>query len=251
MCQVYLQLAMCSRQASECFARGVSRWPVRVGGQFRWPWHWPLTQHLGDHRCSLPVASRIEQDLDGRQWQHGDPSATDDDSVHMVQVRSGDYHVAHWAYSLYALQDLDLDAVDHSEGSADGAHVATIPAGLVAHHGAAQPFDQLGRGYVINQEIQVPRIDRQSMEGEGGASADSQVRKALETIKNTSSWSWPGKKDKRELTADERWALIRAAMEDQASGAMHVDPGTKDYKYTRAEVETRIAMTAGLLCIVP
>jgi hypothetical protein len=26
---------------------------------------------------------------------------------------------------------------------------------------------------VINQEIQVPRIDRQSMEGEGGASSDS------------------------------------------------------------------------------
>jgi hypothetical protein len=78
-----------------------------------------------------------------------------------------------------------------------------------------------------------------------------QVRKALETIKNTSNWSWPGNKDKRELTADERWALIWAAMEDQARWAMHVDPGTKDYKYTRAEAETRIAMTAGLLCIVP
>jgi hypothetical protein len=153
----------------------VMSWPVRrlQTESNLAPWHRPPTQHLGDHRCSLPVASRIEQDLDGRQWQHGDPSATDDDSVHMVQVRSGDYHVAHWAYSLYALQDLDLDAVDHGEGSADGAHVATIPAGLVAHHGAAQPFDQLGRGYVINQEIQVPRIDRQSMEGEGGASADS------------------------------------------------------------------------------
>ena len=131
------------------------------------------SQHLGDHCCSLPVASRIEQDLHGRQCQHGDPSASDDDSVHMVQVRSGDYHVARWAYSLYALQDLDLDAVDHGEGPADGTHVATIPAGLVAHHGAPQPVDQLGRGYVINQEIQVPRIDRQSMEGEGGASADS------------------------------------------------------------------------------
>ena len=55
-----------------------------------------------------------------------------------------------WAYSLYALQDLDLDAVDHGEDPADGAYVATIPAGLVAHHGAAQPVDQLGSGYVIN-----------------------------------------------------------------------------------------------------
>jgi len=91
----------------------------------------------------------------------------------MIQVRSGSYHVARWAYSLYALQDLDLDAVDHCESPADGTHVATIPADLVAHHGAAQPIDQLGRGYVISQEIQVPRIDRQSMEGEGGTSADS------------------------------------------------------------------------------
>jgi hypothetical protein len=105
-----------------------------------------LTQRLGDHRCSLPVASRIEQDLHGRQGQHGDPSATDDDSVYMVQVRSGDYHVTRWAYSLYAFQDLDLDAVDHGEGPAGGAHVAAIPAGLVAQHGAPQPIDQLGRG---------------------------------------------------------------------------------------------------------
>jgi hypothetical protein len=33
--------------------------------------------------------------------------------------------------------------------------------------------NQLGRGYVISQEIQVSGIDRQSMEGEAGASADS------------------------------------------------------------------------------
>jgi hypothetical protein len=130
-------------------------------------------QHLGDHRCSFPVASRIEQELHGRQGQHGDRAAADDDPVHMVQVRGGGYHIARWAYGLYALQDLDLDAVDHGEGPADGAHVTTIPAGLVAHHGAPQPVDQLGRGYVISQEIQVPGIDRQSMEGQAGASADS------------------------------------------------------------------------------
>jgi hypothetical protein len=75
--------------------------------------------------------------------------------------------------ALYALQDLDLDAVDHGEDPADSAHVATIPAGFVAHHGAPQPVDQLGRGYVISQEIQVPGIDWQSMQGEGGASADN------------------------------------------------------------------------------
>lgn len=88
----------------------------------------------------------------------------------------------------------------------------------------------------------------------GGREIDGamlQVRKALETIKNTGSWPWPGKKDKGEITADERWALIRAGVEDQASGAMHVDPGTKDYTYTRAEVEALIAITAALLNVLP
>ncbi|GIF75753.1 hypothetical protein [Asanoa siamensis] len=87
----------------------------------------------------------------------------------------------------------------------------------------------------------------------GGSEIDSamlQVRKALETIRKTSGWNWPGKKDKGDTTADERWALIRSAMEDQASGAMHVDPGTKDYKYSRAEVETLIAMTGALLRVM-
>ena len=78
-----------------------------------------------------------------------------------------------------------------------------------------------------------------------------QVRKALETIKNTSGWNWLGKKDKGDRTVEERWALIRAAMEDQASGAMHVDPGTRDHTYIRAEVETLIAMTGALLCVMP
>jgi hypothetical protein len=88
----------------------------------------------------------------------------------------------------------------------------------------------------------------------GGNEIDSamlQVRKALETIKTTGGWAWPGKKTKPNLTAGERWALIRAAMEDQASGAMHVDPGTKDHTYSRAEVETLIAMTAALLRAMP
>ena len=65
----------------------------------------------------------------------------------------------------------------------------------------------------------------------GGSEIDSamlQVRKALETIKNAAAWNWPDRKDTGELTADERWALIRAAMEHQASGAMHVDPGTRN-----------------------
>ena len=88
----------------------------------------------------------------------------------------------------------------------------------------------------------------------GGGEIDGamlQVRKALETIKNTGRWNWPGKKNKGEITAGERWAQIRAAMELQASGAMHVDAGTKDYTYTRGEVEALIAMTAALSTVMP
>jgi hypothetical protein len=78
------------------------------------------------------------------------------------------------------------------------------------------------------------------------------VRKALEAIKTTSDWSWPGQKKVRDdRTADERWAWIRSALEDQASGALHGDAGTKDYAYSRAEVVALIAMTAALLTIVP
>jgi hypothetical protein len=123
-----------------------------------------------------------------------------------------------------------------------------------------------GLGRTLGMEMLIPFPDddeprrgiadflREAQRLLGGNEIDSamlQVRKALESIKNASNWSWPSKKDKGERTADERWALVRAAMEDQASGAMHVDPGTKDHKYTRAEVETLIAMTAALLCIMP
>jgi hypothetical protein len=96
-----------------------------------------------------------------------------------------------------------------------------------------------GLGRTLGAEMMIPFPDgdeprrrvadflREAQRLLGGSEIDSamlQVRKALETIKNTSSWNWPGKKDKGERTVDERWALIRSAMEDQASGAMHVDP---------------------------
>lgn len=127
-----------------------------------------------------------------------------------------------------------------------------------------QQLAGLGRTLGVEMRIAFPDDDeprrrvadflREAQRLLGGSEIDSamlQVRKALETIKNTSGWNWPGKKDKPDRTVDERWALIRAAMEDQASGAMHVDPGTRDHVYTRAEVETLIAMTAALLCVTP
>ena len=81
-------------------------------------------------------------------------------------------------------------------------------------------------------------------------SAMLHVRKALEAIRTICDWGWPGKKAERERTGDERWAWIRAALEHQASGALHEDAGTKDYRYSRAEVEALIGMTAALVTIV-
>lgn len=81
-------------------------------------------------------------------------------------------------------------------------------------------------------------------------SAMAEIRKALEAIKTTSGWNRPTQK-KEERTAEDRWASIRSALHDQASGALHVDGGTKTHSYSRAEAETLIGMTAALLRVVP
>lgn len=128
-----------------------------------------------------------------------------------------------------------------------------------------QQLTGLGRALGIDMLIPFPADDesrravgdllREAQRLLGGNEIDSamlKVRKALEAITPLSGWHWPGqKKDRRDRTADERWAWIRAAMEDQAGGALHADAGSKDYSYRRAEVETLIGMTAALLNIVP
>jgi hypothetical protein len=127
-----------------------------------------------------------------------------------------------------------------------------------------QQLVSLGRALGVDMMIPFPADDeprraiadflREAQRLLGGNEIDGamlQVRKALEAITTASGWNWPGqKKDKRDRTADERWAWIRSALEDQASGALHGDAGTKDYAYSRAEVETLIGMTAALLQIV-
>ncbi|MFB7776226.1 hypothetical protein [Streptomyces bauhiniae] len=77
-----------------------------------------------------------------------------------------------------------------------------------------------------------------------------EARRALEWIKDHSGWSWPGGKDRLRRLQDERWAWIRFAVEDQASGAMHKDAVTSAFKYSRDEAKALIAIAAALLTVV-
>jgi len=146
-------------------------------------------------------------------------------------------------------------AAGHPGGSQATEYIA------VAESRWRQQLAGLGRSLGVEMTIPFPGDDepgratadflREAQRQLGGNEIDAamlQTRKALETIKNTSGWGWPGaKKEKGQITTEERWALIRSALEDQASGAMHTDPGTKDHTYTRTEAEVLIAATASLL----
>lgn len=78
-----------------------------------------------------------------------------------------------------------------------------------------------------------------------------EVRRALEWILDNSGWSKTPAKDKIQRSQTERWSAIRAALTDQASGALHNDSVTKSFTYSRAEAESMIAMTASMLRVVP
>ncbi|MDT0468737.1 hypothetical protein [Streptomyces gibsoniae] len=127
-----------------------------------------------------------------------------------------------------------------------------------------QQLEGLGRSLGVEMTIPFPLGDgphqavsdylREAQRRLGGNDIDGailEVRRALEQIRAGSCWAWPGKKDKDQQTADERWARIRADLEHQASGALHADSGTKDYTYSRTEAEAMIAATAALLRLLP
>lgn len=122
----------------------------------------------------------------------------------------------------------------------------------------------LGRTLGVDMVIPFPAGDeprqavadllREAQRQLGGNEIDGamlQIRKALEEIKRLSGWNAPtaGRND-RTATVEQRWSGIRAALEHQASGAMHGDGGTNGYVYSRAEVEALIGLTAALLSIV-
>ncbi|MFJ6384723.1 hypothetical protein ACIQI7_32535 [Kitasatospora sp. NPDC092039] len=171
----------------------------------------------------------------------------------LEQHRSGDLRL-----------ELEVRAVLPQATGHPGSSQATVRIS-VAESRWRQQLAALGRNLGVEMTIPFPEDDgpgrgaadflREAQRLLGAGEIDPamlMVRKALETIEKITGWNRPGsKKDKGQITADERWALIRCALEDQASGAMHVDPGTRDYRYSRTEVESLIAMAAALLRLLP
>ncbi|MFJ7078461.1 hypothetical protein [Streptomyces sp. NPDC098781] len=105
------------------------------------------------------------------------------------------------------------------------------------------PADNEGRQEAVSYLLEAQRRLRDDdIDG-----AMLEVRRALEYIKVNSGWSWPGSKPARERTPGERWAWIRSALEDQASGALHKDAVTREFKYSRTDAETMITAAAALL----
>ncbi|MEV5124735.1 hypothetical protein AB0K49_18390 [Streptomyces decoyicus] len=77
-----------------------------------------------------------------------------------------------------------------------------------------------------------------------------QVRQVLEWIRLHSGWTWPLNKDPRQRGKDERWAAIRVAVEDQASGSVHADKVTAEFTYSGDEAKALVTIAAALLTVV-
>jgi hypothetical protein len=177
--------------------------------------------------------------------------------IALEQNRSGDLQL-----------QLEVDAA-LPQARADlypGAH-STVLYISVAESRWRQQLAGLGKSLAVEMAIPFPAEDDPRQEavtllraaqrqlGGGPEEIDAailKVRQALEYIEEHCGWHWPGlSKDKKQRTQDERWAWIRSALDDQASGAVHADAVTKNFAYTRDEAEVLIAMTAALLRMVP
>ncbi|MGA5509462.1 hypothetical protein [Streptomyces umbrinus] len=142
-------------------------------------------------------------------------------------------------------------------------HPGCPPATLyidVAESRWRQQLDALGPALVMEMSVPFPAGDdgrqeavvylreaQRRLRDNDVDGAMLEVRRTLEYIRLNSGWDWPGKKPDKERTPEERWAWIRSALEDQASGALHKDAVTKNFTYSRIEAETLIAMAAALL----
>ena len=176
--------------------------------------------------------------------------------IALEQHRSGDLQL-----------QLDVDAaLPQARGDLyPGAHGGVLYISVAESRWRTQ-LAGLGKSLAVEMAIPFPAEDDPRQEavtllraaqrqlGGGPEEIDNailKVRQALEYIRENCGWKWPGNKPQKERLQDERWAWIRSALDDQASGAVHNDAVTKAFSYTREEAEVLIAMTAALLSLVP
>ena len=202
-------------------------------------------------------------------------------AVHHLSFVPGQIHRATLRYLLTSAQLIALEQNRSGDLQLQLEIEAVLPQARVdLHPGASnavlyisvaesrwrQQLTGLGKSLAVEMAIPFPAEDDPRQEavtllraaqrqlGGGPEEIDAailKVRQALEYI-GRCGWHWPGlNKDKKQRTQDERWAWIRSALEDQASGAVHADAVTKNFVYTRDEAEVLIAMTAALLRLVP
>lgn len=182
---------------------------------------------------------------------------TNEQLIALEQHRSGDLQL-----------QLEVDAA-LPQSRADlypGAQGGVLYIGVAESRWRTQ-LEGLGKSLAVQMAIPFPAEDDPRQEavtllraaqrqlGGGPDEIDSamvKVRQALEYIEHNCGWKWPGlSKERKQRLQDERWAWIRSALDDQASGAVHNDAVTKTFSYTREEAEVLIAMTAALLRLVP
>jgi hypothetical protein len=123
------------------------------------------------HGRSLFAARRFQQRPHGRERQHGNRSAVEHHPLSAIQAWCGHDHAAIRVDSLDPNQDLELNAFHHSKDSTRGTYVTAIPGCLIRHDSVLKPVDQFSDGYLIGQDINIPGVDWQPMQGEGGAPA--------------------------------------------------------------------------------
>jgi hypothetical protein len=96
------------------------------------------------------------------------------------------------------------------------------------------------------------RKARELMRSDKVEEALGEARKAVEKVRKTYGTgklaAAAGKKDARQHTKEERWAIYVESVFSLLSGAVHDDEGTTEhFVWTRAEADTLIMSVAGML----
>jgi hypothetical protein len=95
------------------------------------------------------------------------------------------------------------------------------------------------------------REARQCLNNGDCDSAILKARQAMERAGEIAGWRAGEGRDHKQWSQAERWFSIMQAAKTQAAGAIHDDPLTKTFVYSRAEAEALIGIAAALLKAAP